>query len=130
MYINHDCQFLFIKNHVLIIIHYMMKYIFKLKIILYFKLIIVVVIYKMLSRIFFFFFIDFERKMILKIYNKLNNYHEVDISETISYLLEFSDHYTNKTFQYIHIIHLLHYFKTHLKKDFFHINNNILNIDS
>jgi len=68
--------------------------------------------------------------MILKIYNKLNNYHEVDISETISYLLEFSDHYTNKTFQYIHIIHLLHYFKTHLKKDFFHINNNILNIDS
>src|SRR5436305_12995201 len=111
------------------IIHYVMKYIFKFEVVLHFKFTIAVAICKALFEIFFF-SIDFRRKMILKTYNKLNSHHEVDISETISHLFEFSDHYINKTFQHIYIIHLLYYFKTRSQKDSFHNNSDILNTDS
>ena len=130
MRVNHDYQFLFIKNHVFMIIHYVMKYIFKHEIVLHFKFTIAAVICKTLFEIFSS-SIDLERKMILlKTYNKLNNHREIDISETISHFLEFSNHYINKTFQHIYIIHLLYYFKTRSQKDFFHNNSDIFDIDS
>src|SRR5436305_11796499 len=110
MHANHDCQFLFIKNHVLVIIYYVMKYIFKFEITLHSKFTIAVAVCKALSIIFSFFTTDRRRKMILKTYNKLNSHREINISETISHFLRFSDHYIDKNFQYIHIIHLLHYF--------------------
>src|SRR5437762_1875981 len=43
--------------------------------------------------------------MILRIYNKLNSYREVGISEAISHFLGFSDHYIDKKFQHIHTIY-------------------------
>ena len=104
---NHDYQFLFIKNHILIIIYYIMKYIFKSEIVLYSKFTIIIIVYKILLMILSFFIINLKRNMILKIYNKLNNHYKIDISETISHLLRFPDYYINKIFQYIHIIYLL-----------------------
>jgi len=129
MQMNHDCQFLFIKNHALVIIHYVMKYIFKSEIALHLKLIIAVVVRKALLTIPSFFTIDLERNMILKTYNKLNSHREVSISEAISHLLDFLDHYIDKNFQHIHTILLLQYFKGRSQQDLL-CNIDILDIDS
>ena len=45
---NHDIQFLFIKNHVMIIIYYIMKYISKSEVAFYSKLIIAIIIRKII----------------------------------------------------------------------------------
>src|SRR5436305_2814300 len=94
-----------------------MKYIFKSEIALYSKFTIAVAVRKALLTISSFFTIDLERNMILKTYNKLNSHREVDISEAISHLLDFSDHYINKNFQHIHTTLLLQYFKDCFQQD-------------
>src|SRR5436305_13387607 len=127
---NHDCQFLFTKNHALAIIHYVMKYIFKSEITLHSKLTIAAAVRKALPTILSSSTTDLKRKMILKTYNKLNSHREVSISEAISHLLEFSDHYIDKNFQHIHTTHLLHYFKGRSQKDPLCNNSATLDIDS
>src|SRR5436305_14869116 len=71
---NHDVQFLFIKNHVLVIVYYIMKYILKSKVALHSKLIICVIMRKIMITFFQFSFDSYIAKMMLfKTYNKLNN---------------------------------------------------------
>ena len=113
---NHDCQFLFTKNHALAIIHYVMKYISKPEAALHSKLTIAAAVRKALPTIPSSSITDLGRKMILKTYNKLDSHREVGILEAISHLLGFPDHYTEKKFQHIHTTHLLHYFKSLTKR--------------
>ena len=81
-------------NHVLTIIHYVMKYISKPNVALHSKLTIAAAVRKALpvSPL----TTDLGRKMILKTYNKLDSHREVGIPEAISHLLAFPDHYINK----------------------------------
>ena len=114
---NHDCQFLFTKNHALAIIHYVMKYISKPEAALHSKLTIAAAVRKALPMISSSYTTDLGRQMILKTYNKLDSHREVGIPEAISHLLGFPDHYTDKKFQHIHTTHLLQYFKSRSRKD-------------
>src|SRR5256885_10622723 len=81
---NHDCQFLFTKNHALTIIHYVMKYISKPEAALHSKLTIAAAVCKGLPEIPSS-STDLGRKMILKTYNKLDSHCEVGIPEAISH---------------------------------------------
>ena len=110
IYDNHNIQFLFIKNHILIIIYYIIKYISKSEIILHSKLIIYIIMHKIIIISPQSDFNSYIMKMMfLKIYNKLDNLREIDVSETISHLLKFPNHYINATFINIHITHILRY---------------------
>ena len=107
---NHDIQFLFTKNHSLAIIHYIMKYISKPEAALHSKLTVAAAVRKTIStstepssNA------DIAKKMLLKIYNKLDSLREVGVPEAISHLLKFPDHYTDTNFINIHTTHLLRY---------------------
>ena len=118
---NHDCQFLFTKNHALTIIHYIMKYISKPEAALHSKLTIAATVRKALPTTLSSSTIDPGRNMILKTCNKLDSHREVGIPEAISHLLDFPDHYTDKNFQHIHMTLLLQYFKGHLLRRYIHL---------
>jgi PIF1-like helicase len=106
---NHDVQFLFNKTHALAIIHYVMKYITKPEVALHSKLTIAAAVRQALagsssSE-------DVGKKMLLKIYNKMEAYREVGVPEAISHMLGYPDHYTDATFWNLNTTHLLYYIK-------------------
>jgi PIF1-like helicase len=107
---NHDVQFLFNKTHALAIIHYVMKYITKPEVALHSKLTIAAAVRQALvgspSTD------DVGKKMLLKIYNKLEAYREVGVPEAISHMLGYPDHYTDATFWNLNTTHLLSYTKS------------------
>jgi len=105
---NHDIQFLFTKNHALIIVYYIMKYISKPEIALHSKLTVCVAMRKtMIASLQLGFNSYIAKMLLLKTYNKLDSLREVDVPETISHLLKFSNHYTDVTFLNIHTTHVL-----------------------
>ena len=108
---NHDCQILFTKNHALAAIHYVMKYITKSKTALHSKLTVVAVARKAFMTNMNAATTDVRKMMLLKIYNKMDSYREVGVSEAISHLLDYPDHYTDTTFVNIHTTHLLNHIK-------------------
>jgi hypothetical protein len=108
---NHDCQFLFTKNHALASIYYVMKYISKPETALHSKLTIAAAIRRVLQSHAPSAGHDIGRLMLLKIYNKIESYREVGVPEAISHLLQLPDHYTGATFSKIHTTHLLAYIK-------------------
>src|SRR5947208_13444249 len=69
---NHDIQFLFTKNHALAAIHYVMKYITKAEVALHSKLTIAAAVRKALAAPSS--TNDVGKKMLLKIYNKMESY--------------------------------------------------------
>src|SRR5947207_15633213 len=88
-----------------------MKYIIKFEMILYFKFIIIIIVYKAL-------FLssskrneNIEKKILLKIYNKLNNYKKIDISKMIFHILKYFNYYINEYFINLYITHLFYYIK-------------------
>jgi hypothetical protein len=106
---NHDVQFLFTKNHALALIHYVMKYITKAEVALHSKLTIAAAVRQALSgsspsN-------DVGKKMLLKVYNKIESYREVGVPEAITQLLRYPDHYTNGIFCNLHTTHLLFYIR-------------------
>lgn len=54
---------------------------------------------------------DIRKMIFLKIYNKMNNYREIEISKAISHLLNYPDHYIDATFINIHTTHLFNHIK-------------------
>jgi hypothetical protein len=108
---NHDCQFLFTKNHALASIYYVMKYISKPETALHSKLTVAAAIRRVLQSRAPSPGDDIGRLMLLKIYNKIESYREVGVPEAISHLLNLPDHYTEATFSKIHTTHLLAYIK-------------------
>lgn len=54
---------------------------------------------------------DIDKMILIKIYNKLSNHQEIDISEIILYLFNFPDHFIDDIFYNIHIIYFLKYLK-------------------
>src|SRR5947199_7281623 len=108
---NHDCQFLFTKNHALSVIHYVMKYISKPEDSLHFKLAIAAAVRKNISAVNIDPSTDLDvgKSMLIKTYNKLNSHREVGLPEIISHLLDFPDHYTGATFRKVHTTQLLKY---------------------
>jgi hypothetical protein len=71
MRVNHDIQFLFTKNHALAAIHYVMKYITKAEVALHSKVTIATAVRKALAPSST---EDVGKKMLLKIYNKMESY--------------------------------------------------------
>jgi hypothetical protein len=108
---NHDCQFLFTKNHALSSVYYVMKYISKPETALHSKLTVAAAIRRVLQSRPSSPDDDIGRMMLLKIYNKIESYREVGVPEAISNLLKLPDHYTDATFSTIHTTHLLIYIK-------------------
>ena len=108
---NHDCQFLFTKNHALSVIHYIMKYISKPEDSLHSKLAIAAATRKDLNVANTDRSSDFDlgKTMLIKTYNKLDSHREVGLPEIISHLLDFPDHYTGATFRKVHTTQLLKY---------------------
>ena len=110
---NHDIQFLYTKNHALAIVHYIMKYISKPEAPLHSKLTVAAAVRQTMStsteRGSY---ADIAKKMLLKVYNKLDSLREVGIPEAISHLLKFPDHYTDAKFVNIHTTHLLRHIQT------------------
>jgi len=105
---NHDIQFLFTNNHALAAIHYVMKYITKAEIALHSKLTIAAAVRKALTPSST---EDMGKKMLLKIYNKMESYKEVGVPEAITHMLDYPDHYTDAIFSNLHTTHLLAYMK-------------------
>ena len=101
---NYDIQFLFIKKYILIIINYIMKYITKSEISLHFKFIIIIIVRKIIfqnSELNL--NVDIIKLIFLKIYNKLNNFWEINVSENhFSSLQIFKSLYKYKFHQYSH----------------------------
>ena len=106
---NHDCQFLFTKNHALAVIHYVMKYISKPETSLHSKLTIAAAVRRSINDQDANINIDMGKRMLLKTYNKLDSHREVGIPEALSHLLDFPDHFTEDTFQSINTTHLFGY---------------------
>jgi len=108
---NHDCQFLFPKNHALSVIHYIMKYISKPEDSLHSKLAIAAATQKDLNVANTDRSSDFDlgKTMLIKTYNKLDSHREFGGPEIISHLLNFPDHYTGATFRKVHTTQLLKY---------------------
>jgi len=111
MHANHDGQFLFMKNHALSVIHYIMKYISKPEDSLHSKLAIATAIHKDISVINTNHSTDFDlgKSMLVKTSNKLDSHQEVGLQEIVSHLLDFPDHYTSASFQKVHMTQLLKY---------------------
>jgi PIF1-like helicase/Helitron helicase-like domain at N-terminus len=108
---NHDCQFLFTKNHALAIIHYVMKYISKPEASLHSKLTIAAAVRRIIIDSPTSSYTDISKQILLKTYNKLDSHREVGIPEALSHLLHFPDHFTHGTFQSINTTHLLHFMR-------------------
>src|SRR5579859_5215801 len=106
---NHDIQFLFTKNHALATIHYVMKYITKADVALHSKLTIAAAMRKALTAPSS--TDDMGKKMLLKIYNKMESYREVGVPEAITHMLDYPDHYTDAIFGNLHTTHLLAYMR-------------------
>ena len=111
---NHDCQFLFTKDHALSIIYYIMKYISKPEAALHTKLTIAAAVRDAIhnnlnkNRMSD---VDITKSFLIKTYNKLDTQREVGVPEAISHLLNISDHYTEGVFERLHTSHLLQYVK-------------------
>jgi PIF1-like helicase len=106
---NHDVQFLFTNKHALAIINYVMKYITKAEVALHSKLTIAAAVRKALADSSP--PADVGKKMLLKIYNKIESYREVGVPEAITHLLGYPDHYTDGVFCNLHTTHLLFYIR-------------------
>src|SRR5205814_5366540 len=52
---------------------------------------------------------DVGKKMLLKIYNKMESYREVGVPEAITHILDYPDHYTDGIFCNLHTTHLFTY---------------------
>src|SRR5271155_3309588 len=101
---NHDCKFLFSQIYALAIIHYVMKYISKPEQATHAKLTIAAAVRKELNDT----GNDLSlaatsptnpgKRMLSKVYNRLDSHREVGIPEAISHLCGFPDHYTSATF--------------------------------
>ena len=91
MHADHDDQFLFTKNHVLSVIHYIMKYISKPEDSLHSKLAIAAAVRKDISAVNMDRSTDFDfgKSMLIKTANKLDSHREVGLPEIISHLLDF-----------------------------------------
>lgn len=107
---NHDCQMLFTKKHALATIHYVMKYITKAETALHSKLTIAAAVRKAFTTISTH-TTDIGKSMLLKVYNKMDGYRKVGVPEAISYLLDYSDHYTDAFYANVHTTHLLNHLK-------------------
>ena len=81
---NHDCQFLFTKNHALAVIHYVMKYISKPETSLHSKLTVAAAVRRSISEDCVA-SSDLGKRMLLKTYNKLDSHREVGIPEALSH---------------------------------------------
>src|SRR5579859_1597105 len=108
---NHNCQFLFTKNHVRSVVHYIMKYISEPEDSLHSKLAIAAATRKSLDgpnadRTTDF---DLGKSMLIISYKKLDGHREVGLPEIVSHLLDFPDHYTGATFRKLHTTQLLKY---------------------
>ena len=88
--------------------HYVMKYITKAEVALHSNLTIAAPVRKALAPSSM---EDVGKKMLLKIYNKMESYKEVGVPEAITHMLEYPDHYTDATFCNLHTTHLLAYMK-------------------
>ena len=108
---NHDCQFLFTKNHALSVIHYVMKYISKPEDSLHSQLAVAAAVRKSISTANINRSADFDlgKSMLIKTSNKLASHREVGLPEIISHLLDFPDHYTDAIFRKVHTTQLLKY---------------------
>lgn len=106
--VNHDIQILLMKDHVLMFIFYILKYICKLKETFHSKLTIVIIYCKIFIFISFINIVD-DWCMILQIYNKIENHWEIGVPEAISHLLHYPDHYISMIFQSINITQLWFY---------------------
>src|SRR5579859_3116932 len=51
------------------------------------------------------------KKMLLKIYNKMESYREVGVPVAITHMLDYPDHYTDAIFCNLHTTHLLAYMR-------------------
>ncbi|TMI79542.1 MAG: hypothetical protein E6H10_15195, partial [Bacteroidetes bacterium] len=101
---NHDIQYLFTKNHALAVIHYVMKYITKPETALHAKLTIAAAVRQASNN-------PDAKKMLLRIYNKLEGSREVGVPEALSHILEYPDHYTDVIYSNVNTTHLLNYIK-------------------
>jgi hypothetical protein len=110
---NHDCQFLFTKNHAISIIYYIMKYITKPEAAVHTKLTIAAAVLDVMQNVNANYMsdVDISKRFLIKTYNKLDTQREVGAPEAISHLLNIPDHYTEATFQRLHTSHLLQYIK-------------------
>ena len=110
---NHDCQFLFTKDHAISIIYYIMKYISKPEASLHTKLTIAAAVRDAMQNVNANYMsdVDITKSFLIKTYNRLDTQREVGVPEAISYLLNISDHYTEAIFECLHTSHLLRYVK-------------------
>src|SRR5436190_3260280 len=106
---NHDIKYLFTKNHALAVIHYVMKYITKPETALHAKLTIAAAVRQASNN-------PDAKKMLLRIYNKLEGSREVGVPEALSHILEYPDHYTDVIYSNVNTTHLLNYIKRVLKR--------------
>ena len=100
---NHDCQFIITKAHVLVSIHYIIKYISKQEASLHSKLTLTAAVHKAMelsSNL----NTDIGGKMVLKASNKIDSHREVGMPEAISHLMHLPDHFTGATTFYPHLL--------------------------
>jgi hypothetical protein len=109
---NHDIQFLLTKNHALAIVHYIMKYITKPEAALHSKLTVAAAVRKTIStQTVPGSSADISKKLLLKVYNKLDTLREVGVPEAISHILKFPERYTDANFVNLHTTHLLRHMR-------------------
>src|SRR5438046_8490362 len=98
---NHDCHFLFTKDHAISIIYYIIKYISKPEAALHMKLTIAAAVRDAMqnSTTSYMTDVDISKRFLIKTYNKLDTQCEVGVPD-ISYLLNIPDHYTNTVFEH------------------------------
>src|SRR5436190_495934 len=110
---NHDCQFLFTKDHAISIIYYIMKYISKPEASLHTKLTIAAAVRDAMQNVNANYMsdVDITKSFLIKTYNRLDTQREVEVPEAISHLLNIPDHYTEAIFERLHTSHLLQYIK-------------------
>jgi ABC-type dipeptide/oligopeptide/nickel transport system ATPase component len=110
---NHDCQFLFTKDHAIAIIYYILKYITKPEATLHTKLTVAAAVRDAMQNLSANYMsdVDITKRFLLKTYNKLDTQREVGVPEAISHLLSVPDHYTEAKFERLHTSHLLQYIK-------------------
>src|SRR5436305_285237 len=110
---NHDCQFLFTKDHAISIIYYIMKYITKPEAALHTKLTVAAAVRDAMQNLSadYMLNVNITKTFLIKTYNKLNTQREIEMSKAIFHLLNISDHYTKAIFEHLHTFHLLQYIK-------------------
>src|SRR5947199_5230691 len=120
-HVNHDCQFLFTKDHAISIIYYIMKYISKPEAALHTKLTIAAAVCDAMQNVNAKYMsdVDIMKSFLIKTYNRLDTRCEVGVPEAISHLLNIFDHYIEAIFEHLHTSHFLRYVKrfSHDKED-------------